>query len=571
MSIIIKPPASGGGGGGAVSSVNGKTGAVTLDTDDILEPGSPTNEWFTVARALAAVPSIQDKTTYVNVSSADIQAGINAVGGTNEAVILSPGIYNSSALTVSVNNKDYLNIKSIGGVENSPNAFIGDSVTPRGMELTGTTNKCRINGLGIYGTVTLNSATGAGVANNRFHNCHFYNGVTVANAGTSPLTSFVAFYDCELNADVTINAGVTGLVLFVRCSFIGGAKIINSTGAAAKSLYMLSDCAGVHADNVASTLNREVTLLSTNTASGQTLPQLDAGAINCTALGSISLHSDVGAVGTPSAGDVLAWDGASSFTVQAQASAPVTSVAGKTGIVTLSNADITGLGTAAVVDTGTGVGNVPALTATGLPAISGQDLTALGSIALHSDVGAVGTPSAGDVLAWDGASSFTIQAQAAAPVTSVAGKTGIVTLSNADITGLGTAAVVDTGTAAGNAIVLDGSARLPAVDGSQLTGISGGGGGAISTYSVITADPSPAVNGTSYLCNTAAGAFNVTLPAAPSVGDQVEITRSGATHAVTVLGNGKTINGAASLAINADGGSSRIRYWDATYQWVEMS
>jgi hypothetical protein len=35
--------------------------------------------------------------------------------------------------------------------------------------------------------------------------------------------------------------------------------------------------------------------------------------------------------------------------------------------------------------------------------------------------------------------------------------------------GLGTAAVLDTGTSAGNAIVLDGSARLPGVDGSQLT------------------------------------------------------------------------------------------------------
>jgi len=37
--------------------------------------------------------------------------------------------------------------------------------------------------------------------------------------------------------------------------------------------------------------------------------------------------------------------------------------------------------------------------------------------------------------------------------------------------GLGTAAVTDTGTSAGNTVVLDGSARLPAVDGSQLTNL----------------------------------------------------------------------------------------------------
>ena len=42
--------------------------------------------------------------------------------------------------------------------------------------------------------------------------------------------------------------------------------------------------------------------------------------------------------------------------------------------------------------------------------------------------------------------------------------------------GLGTAAVANTGTSAGNVVVLDGSARLPAVDGSQLTNLPSSGG-----------------------------------------------------------------------------------------------
>jgi len=46
--------------------------------------------------------------------------------------------------------------------------------------------------------------------------------------------------------------------------------------------------------------------------------------------------------------------------------------------------------------------------------------------------------------------------------------------------GLGTAAALNHGTAAGNAVRLDGSGRLPAVDGSQLTNLPGGGGGGIS-------------------------------------------------------------------------------------------
>lgn len=43
--------------------------------------------------------------------------------------------------------------------------------------------------------------------------------------------------------------------------------------------------------------------------------------------------------------------------------------------------------------------------------------------------------------------------------------------------GLGTASTVNTGTSAGNIVVLDGSAKLPAVDGSQLTNVAGSGGG----------------------------------------------------------------------------------------------
>ena len=45
--------------------------------------------------------------------------------------------------------------------------------------------------------------------------------------------------------------------------------------------------------------------------------------------------------------------------------------------------------------------------------------------------------------------------------------------------GLGTAAITNTGTSAGNTVVLDGSARLPAVDGSQLTNLPAAGDGGI--------------------------------------------------------------------------------------------
>ena len=63
-----------------------------------------------------------------------------------------------------------------------------------------------------------------------------------------------------------------------------------------------------------------------------------------------------------------------------------------------------------------------------------------------------------------------------APVQSVAGQTGAVTLANTDISGLGTASTEDVGTADGNVVQLadvGGIVKLPAVDGSQLTNVSG--------------------------------------------------------------------------------------------------
>ena len=68
-----------------------------------------------------------------------------------------------------------------------------------------------------------------------------------------------------------------------------------------------------------------------------------------------------------------------------------------------------------------------------------------------------------------GSSEFTV---ANSPITS----SGTITLAvnaidNSKITGLGTAATLNVGTSANNVVQLDGSAKLPAVDGSQLTNI----------------------------------------------------------------------------------------------------
>ena len=70
-------------------------------------------------------------------------------------------------------------------------------------------------------------------------------------------------------------------------------------------------------------------------------------------------------------------------------------------------------------------------------------------------------PTTGQVLQYNGTQyvPFTIPA---APVTSVAGRTGAVTLTTSDVSGLGSAAIYDVGTSAANVVQLDGSGKIPA-------------------------------------------------------------------------------------------------------------
>jgi hypothetical protein len=189
----------------------------------------------------------------------------------------------------------------------------------------------------------------------------------------------------------------------------------------------------------------------------------------------------------------------------------VTSVAGRTGAVTLSTADISGLatvastgaysdlsgtptlatvattgaysdlsgtptlGTAAALDVGTSASNVVQLDGTGkLPAVDGSQLINLpaGASALNdlTDVTITGATT-GEVLRYNGAEWVDAQLAysdlSGTPTLATVATTG----AYSDLSGtptLGTAAALDVGTSASNVVQLDGTGKLPAVDGSQL-------------------------------------------------------------------------------------------------------
>ena len=84
------------------------------------------------------------------------------------------------------------------------------------------------------------------------------------------------------------------------------------------------------------------------------------------------------------------------------------------------------------------------------------------------------------------------------------------------------------------------------------------------TWTLITSDPAPAVTRNGYMCNTTGGAFTVTLPAAPSVGDLISICDAAGTFNTNNLNIGRAGNNIMSLAADMTV-SSQYATFDLVY------
>ena len=103
--------------------------------------------------------------------------------------------------------------------------------------------------------------------------------------------------------------------------------------------------------------------------------------------------------------------------------------------------------------------------------------------------------------------------------------------------------------------------------------VDSGRTGTVSWDTTVKTSGFTGANGIGYFCNTAGGAFTLTLPSSPSAGDIVglkDYNGNFSTAALTIGRGGSKINGEndADPSINTDGASIFLVYVDSTQGWV---
>ena len=214
---------------------------------------------------------------------------------------------------------------------------------------------------------------------------------------------------------------------------------------------------------------------------GSALTNLPSGATTLDALTDVTISSATN-------GQALIYNSSTSQWVNAQVA--YANVSGTPTLATVATtgaySDLSGLptlGTAAALNVGTSALNVVQLDASAkLPAVDGSALTNLPSGATTLDAltdVTISSATNGQALIYNSSTSQWVNAQVA--YANVSGTPTLATVATtgaySDLSGLptlGTAAALDVGTSALNVVQLDASAKLPAVDGSQLTNLPSG-------------------------------------------------------------------------------------------------
>ncbi len=287
--------------------------------------------------------------------------------------------------------------------------------------------------------------------------------------------------------------------------------------------------------------------------------------------GDIAVRSDLGATFALAASDPTQLANWTELVAAGGGGGAVTSVAGRTGAVTLGAGDISGLAPSATTDA-TNAGNIASgtlanarLSGVALTANNLSDLANAATARSNLGLGALATLGVGTGLSSGGGNL-------AADVVSVAGRTGAVTLAASDISGLAASATTDATNAANIASGTLGDARLSS-NVAMRNADNAFGDHTLSRFSAVigvqTADYTLQAtdNGTVIYMNKAT-AVTVTLPNALPAGFNCVVVQEGAGQVTFAAASGATKQspsgnaksaaqyGSVSLLVKANAGGS---------------
>lgn len=171
---------------------------------------------------------------YANDGVTDIQGEIDSVGSSQgKVVFVTSGSFGGSTLTIT-------NKVNLAVIAPDVGNTITELASGRGLTIDGTSERIRVANLQVEGALTITGTKGRHI----FSDCDFLGGVSI-NGTTDSTNTFISFTDCEFsNQNITINNLTNCVVYFDRCNF-NNLRII-PTNVASPLLIVVTECSGLN-------------------------------------------------------------------------------------------------------------------------------------------------------------------------------------------------------------------------------------------------------------------------------------------------------------------------------------